>query len=74
MCQGNMVIDTGHLVAWDASLTYKVGKSGAGWIASFLSGEGLVCHFEGQGRIWMQSRNPPSYGQEVGRMLPPRRA
>jgi uncharacterized protein (TIGR00266 family) len=72
-CQGNMVIDTGHLVAWDASLTYKVGKSGNGWIASFLSGEGLVCHFEGQGRIWMQSRNPPAYGKTIGRMLPPRK-
>ncbi len=72
-CDGNMVIDTGHLVAWDATLTYKVGKSGSGWIASFLSGEGLVCHFQGQGRIWMQSRNPPAYGQEIGKMLPPRR-
>ena len=71
-CDGNMVIDTGHLVAWDASLTYKVGKSGAGWIASFLSGEGLVCHFEGQGRIWIQSRNPGEYGKSVGAMLPPR--
>jgi uncharacterized protein (TIGR00266 family) len=72
-CDGNMVIDTGHLVAWDASLTYKVGKSGSGWIASFLSGEGLVCHFQGQGRIWIQSRNPPAYGKEIGSMLPPRR-
>lgn len=72
-CDGNMVIDTGHLVAWDSSLTYKVGKSGSGWIASFLSGEGLVCHFQGQGRIWMQSRNPPAYGQEIAKMLPPRK-
>ncbi len=71
-CDGNVVIDTGHLVAWDASLTYSVGKSGSGWIASFLSGEGLVCHFTGQGRIWIQSRNPTAYGQTVGRLLPPR--
>jgi uncharacterized protein (TIGR00266 family) len=71
-CDGNMVIDTGHLVAWDASLTYSVGKSGSGWIASYLSGEGLVCHFTGQGRIWIQSRNPTAYGQTVGRLLPPR--
>ena len=56
-CDGNLVIDTGHLVAWDATLEYTVGKSGSGWIASFLSGEGLVCHFKGQGRIWIQSRN-----------------
>ena len=71
-CQDNMVIDTGHLVAWDATLSYSVGKSGAGWIASWLSGEGLVCHFSGQGRIWIQSRNAGEYGKTVGAMLPPR--
>jgi uncharacterized protein (TIGR00266 family) len=73
-CDGSLVIDTGHLVAWDASLDYRVGKSAEGWIASFLSGEGLVCHFRGQGRIWIQSRNPSEYGGYVGRRLPPRRA
>ena len=71
-CQGNLVIDTGHLVAWDATLQYSVGKSGGGWIASFLSGEGLVCHFQGQGRIWIQSRNPAAYGRIIGPKLPPR--
>jgi uncharacterized protein (AIM24 family) len=59
-------------VAWDATLQYKVGKSGAGWIASFLSGEGLVCHFTGQGRIWIQTRNPAAYGGAMGKVLPPR--
>lgn len=72
-CNDDMVIDTGHLVAWDATLTYSIGKSGSGWIASWLSGEGLVCHFSGQGRIWIQSRNASEYGQTVGAMLPPRR-
>lgn len=70
-CDGNMVIDTGHLVAWDATLQYSIGKSGSGWIASYLSGEGLVCHFQGQGRIWLQSRNAAEYGQTIGRLLPP---
>ncbi len=72
VCDGNMVIDTGHLVAWDTSLTYNVGKSGSGWVASFLSGEGLVCHFSGQGRIWIQTRNPAEYGGAVGKLLPAR--
>ena len=72
VCDGNLVIDTGHLVAWDATLEYSVGKSGSGWVASILSGEGLVCHFRGQGRIWIQSRNPAEYGGAVGRLLPPR--
>jgi uncharacterized protein (TIGR00266 family) len=71
-CDGSLVIDTGHLVAWDATLDYSVGRSGSGWIASFLSGEGLVCHFRGQGRIWIQTRNPAAYGQTVGAMLPAR--
>jgi uncharacterized protein (TIGR00266 family) len=70
-CDDNIVIDTGHLVAWDATLDYSVGKSGSGWIASFLSGEGLACHFRGRGRIWMQSRNAAEYGGAVGRLLPP---
>jgi uncharacterized protein (TIGR00266 family) len=69
---GNMVIDTGHLAAWESSLKYRVGKSGSGWIASWLSGEGLVCHFEGQGTVWLQSRNASEYGQTIGAMLPPR--
>jgi uncharacterized protein (TIGR00266 family) len=71
-CDGNLVIDTGHLVAWDASLEYSVGKSGSGWIASWLSGEGLVCHFRGQGRVWIQTRNPGEYGRAIGSMLPAR--
>ncbi len=71
-CDGNLVIDTGHLVAWDSTLEYSVGKSAKGWMSSFLSGEGLVCHFRGQGRIWIQTRNPAEYGATIGRMLPPR--
>lgn len=70
---GSIVIDTGHLAAWESTLKYKVGKSGSGWIASFLSGEGLVCHFEGQGTVYLQSRNAAEYGQTIGAMLPPRK-
>lgn len=70
---GSIVIDTGHLAAWESTLQYKVGKSGSGWIASFLSGEGLVCHFEGRGTVYLQSRNAAEYGQTIGAMLPPRK-
>ncbi len=70
---GNMVLDTGHLVAWDSRLQYKLGKATkSGWIASWLSGEGLVCHFEGQGQVYVQSRNSAEYGSAVGNLLPPR--
>lgn len=69
---GSMVIDTGHLAAWESTLTYKIGKSGSGWIASWLSGEGFVCHFEGQGTVYLQSRNAAEYGATIGSLLPPR--
>jgi uncharacterized protein (TIGR00266 family) len=72
--KGGMVIDTGHIVAWDAALTYSVSKAGAGWVASFLSGEGLVCTFSGTGTVYIQSRNAGEYGQNVGAMLPARPA
>lgn len=69
---GSMVIDTGHLAAWESTLQYKVGKSGSGWINSWLSGEGLVCHFQGEGTVWLQSRNAAEYGATIGAMLPAR--
>jgi len=69
---GSMVIDTGHVIAWESTLTYQVGKSGSGWISSFLSGEGLVCTFQGQGIVYIQSRNASEYGQAIGAMLPAR--
>lgn len=69
---GSLIIDTGHIAAWDQHLQYRIGKSGSGWIASWLSGEGLVCHFEGQGTVWIQTRNTAEYGGTIGPLLPPR--
>ena len=71
---GSMVIDTGHIVAWESSLDYRVGRSASGWIASMLSGEGLVCTFEGRGIVYLQSRNAVEYGAAVGAALPGRDA
>ena len=71
---GSLIIDTGHLVAWDSTLQWNVQKSSSGWISSFLSGEGLVCNFQGQGRVWMQTRHPMEYGTKIGLLLPPRNA
>jgi uncharacterized protein (TIGR00266 family) len=67
---GTMVVDTGHLVAWESTLQYTIGKSGSGWIASWLSGEGFACHFQGRGQIYIQSRNSQEYGRSIGQLLP----
>lgn len=70
--QGSYVVDSGHIVAFDDSLQFKVGKLGDSWINSFLSGEGIVCHFSGQGKLYCQSHSPPSFGKLLGPMLRPR--
>jgi uncharacterized protein (TIGR00266 family) len=70
---GELIVDTGHVVAFTSGIEYTVGKASEGWIASYLSGEGLVLHVRGKGRLYLQSRNPHEYGKTVGRRLPPRR-
>jgi uncharacterized protein (TIGR00266 family) len=69
---GEMIVDTGHIVAFTSGIQYSVVKASKGWISSFLSGEGLVLKMQGQGRMYVQSRNPNSYGAAIGSMLPPR--
>lgn len=51
------VCDNSHMVAFSQGLTYNVKKLG-GLKSLFFSGEGLVCEFSGQGRLWLQTRNP----------------
>lgn len=49
------VVDTGHIVAFTDGLDYKVSKVG-GYKSLFLSGEGFVCRFSGEGKVWIQTR------------------
>jgi len=53
------ICDNSHMIAFTQGLSYNVRKLG-GLKSLFLSGEGLVCEFAGQGRLWMQPRNPAS--------------
>lgn len=57
--QGTYTVDTGHIVAFDETLTFNIRKVG-GMKSLFFSGEGLVCEFSGNGRLWIQTRNAPS--------------
>jgi uncharacterized protein (TIGR00266 family) len=69
---GEMVVDTGHLVAFSSFIRYEVSTAAPSWITSFLSGEGLVLKMQGRGRVYVQSRNPSEYGTTVAAELPPR--
>jgi uncharacterized protein (TIGR00266 family) len=66
------IVDSGHIVAFEETLQFSVSKLGDSWLDTFLSGEGLVCHFRGQGKLYCQSHSPLSFGQELGPMLTPR--
>jgi uncharacterized protein (TIGR00266 family) len=53
------ICDTGHVVGFTGGLQYTVNKVG-GLKSLFFSGEGLVCTFTGQGRLWISTRNASS--------------
>ncbi|MBK9071583.1 MAG: TIGR00266 family protein [Myxococcales bacterium] len=65
---GTYIVDTGHIVAFENSLNFSVRKAGS--MKSFLfSGEGFVCEFRGQGRLWIQSRNLSASVSWIRRLL-----
>jgi uncharacterized protein (TIGR00266 family) len=57
---GEYIVDTGYIVAFEDSLDYNVeligGLSFKNLKTGIFGGEGLVCRFQGEGRVWIQSR------------------
>jgi uncharacterized protein (TIGR00266 family) len=51
-------VDSGHLVAYDATIQVQVRKATTGLVQTLKSGEGLVLDFQGPGRVVTQSRSP----------------
>ncbi len=72
--EGELIVDTGHVVAFTEGLSYRIDKVGGGWINTWLSGEGFVMRFSGKGRIILQSHNPTRFGQHLGPLLPERQS
>ncbi|MDP6503415.1 MAG: TIGR00266 family protein, partial [Planctomycetota bacterium] len=54
------VVDTGYIVAFTEGLDYDVNMLG-GYKSLFFSGEGLVCRFSGQGKVWIQTRQVAAF-------------
>ncbi len=63
---GEYIVDTGHIVAFEETLNFTLTKAGQSWLGSFLGGEGFVCKFYGRGTVWCQSHNAPSFGHIIG--------
>lgn len=64
------MVDNGHLVGYEGNLSFDIKSAGGGLMGFVASGEGLVCEFRGQGRVYLQSRNLGSLVSWLGPMMP----
>jgi uncharacterized protein (TIGR00266 family) len=67
--QGPLTIDTGHLVAYEPTVSLKTRMSGS-IFTSLAGGEGLVMEATGPGKVWLQSRNLDAFASWVSPYLP----
>ena len=52
---GDYIVDTGHIVGFETSLDFSIEKVG-GLKSLFLSGVGIIAKFQGQGKLYLQTR------------------
>lgn len=69
----SVVIDGGHVVAFDPGVQFITRKVTKGLMTTLKSGEGLVMEFTGPGRVLTQSRNPDELVAWLANALPFRR-
>lgn len=69
-----VVVDSGHLVAFEPSIEYKTRKASSGLMNTLKSGEGFVMEFTGPGPIHTQTRNPDFLVTWLTEVLPFTRA
>lgn len=66
-----LVVDSGHVVAFEDSLSYSIARLSGGITSFFMGGEGFVCRFRVRdrgertvaGSVWVQTRVPEMSGQ-----------
>jgi uncharacterized protein (TIGR00266 family) len=61
-----LVVDTGHIVAFDGTMSFQVQKAGS-WKSTIFGGEGFVCAFTGPGELYAQTRSPEAF---LGWLIP----
>jgi uncharacterized protein (TIGR00266 family) len=74
------IVDTGHIVAFEGSIDYRLEKASGrsqgvggflkGMVQSALSGEGFVCRYRGPGTIYIQTRQLPGFARQLIPFLP----
>ncbi len=67
-------VDNGHIVAFSGTLNYEIHRVGEGVANMVTTGEGLACTFEGEGAIYLQTRNLQSFAESLNPFLRDRSA
>ena len=62
-------VDTGHMVAFDSTVTYEITGSG-GLKQTLFGGEGFICKYSGPGRVYYQTRNLKAFVGAIRPYLP----
>jgi uncharacterized protein (TIGR00266 family) len=65
-----VLIDNGHLLAWDSDVKYEVTKGASSWVSAVTSGAGFGCRFFGPAKVLVQTRNPYAFGAWAVPYLP----
>lgn len=66
----SVVVDSGHLVAFDPNIAFTARKASSGLMNTIKSGEGFVLEFSGPGTIHTQTRNPDALVTWLTEVLP----
>ena len=64
-----LVVDNGHLVAFTSGVDYDLDRV-RGLKPLLLGGEGIVLRFEGDGDVWMQTRDLSAFAGHLAPFLP----
>ncbi|MFW5684825.1 MAG: TIGR00266 family protein [Spirochaetota bacterium] len=70
---GEYVVDTGNIAAFEDTLEFKVTKAGGSWLSAIAGGEGLVAKFSGRGTVWCQTHADRTFGAKLTPHLTPKK-
>jgi len=65
----SLIVDSGHLVAFEDSIIYKIQKP-KDESSVFAKGEWIVCKYKGPGKLWLSTRNRTEFAKILARYLP----
>ncbi len=70
---GEFVVDTGNIAAFEETLDFSVTKAGRSLVGSFAGGEGLVTRFQGRGTVYCQTHADRMFGRRLTPHLRPKK-